>query len=587
MDAKGGLALPAAASSRKWIFAPPHEDLSRLAAAFAVPALIAQLLANRKIECADQSRSFLSPMMKDLFAPAELPGARKAADQLLKAIRDKTPIVIYGDYDVDGVTGTAILWHMIRAMGGSVSFYVPHRVDEGYGLSGEAISSLIDDGARLIVSVDCGITACEQVAQARERGANVIITDHHAPAAVLPEASAIVHPTACGPSPNEHLCGAAVAHKLAWALALAASGGERASDEHRALLLELLPLVALGTIADVVPLSGENRILARHGLAMLPQTRLVGLRALMASAGLNGDRVSGYDVGFKLAPRINAAGRMGHARLAVELLTRADEQRAEEIAAYLEEHNRKRQSTESKITRLARERIDKHNLAGDARRAIVVAGDGWHPGVVGIVASRLVDRYHRPAVVISTNGDEGQGSARSIEHFVLSEALAACDELLISHGGHARAAGLRIAADRIDEFTEAFVSLANNALTPADMIPSLRLDAEVCLSQLDLGTAGMIENLGPFGAGNPKPRLATQWIELAAEPRCVGKGEAHLAASFRENGTTMRAIGFGLGERIEDLKEHRRCRAAFEPTINEFRGNRTVEMQLLDLEFPG
>ena len=547
---------------------------------------MAQLLVNRGVSPGPEGDAFLSPRLKDLHPPQLLPGAVEAAEFVVEAVKAKRRIVLYGDYDVDGTTGVAILWHMLREAGAEPSFYVPHRVDEGYGLNLQAAGRLVADGAGLIITVDCGITATEVAASLAEAGVPLIITDHHAPHETLPHAAAIVHPGLGSDYPNEHLCGAGVAFKLAWAIAQRQSGSDRVSPEYRSLLQELLPLAALGTIADVVPLIGENRIIAKHGLESLPNSSLPGVRAIIESSGLGGEKISGYDVGFKLAPRINAAGRMGHARLAIELFTRADADRAREIALYLDDQNRSRQATERKITRQAREMVDKDNLAGDARRAIVLASEEWHAGVIGIVAARLVDRYHRPTILISLSDGEGQGSGRSIAHFDLAEALSGCAEHLESYGGHAMAAGLRIRADRVEAFTEAFVNLANNRLTCSDMEPKLRLDAQVSLDVLSLPTVEAIVGLGPFGLGNPRPRLATDWVELAAEPRCVGGGGEHLQATFHQDGVRMKGIGFGLASGIEDLKQHRRCRVAFEPMINDFNGRRSVEMRMIDLQFP-
>lgn len=572
--------------AKRWIIPPVSPDVTAAAGRWRVPPFVAQMLLNRGLSTDQSGQAFLTPQLKDLHPPHMLSGAVEAAALIVDAIRCKSKIVLYGDYDVDGITGVAILWHVLSRAGAAVSFYVPHRIDEGYGLNLEAAKRLIDDGAQMIVSVDCGITAIEVTDAVREGGAQLIITDHHTPHATLPRADAIVHPAIGGSYPNPDMCGAGVALKLAWAIAQRLSGTERVSPDFRDVLVEMIPLAALGTIADVVPLLGENRIIARHGLQGLERTSLPGLRALIDSAGLRGERISGYDVGFKLAPRINAAGRMGHARLAVELFTRAGEERAREIALYLEEHNRSRRATERKIVKQAVETVERHHLASDARRAIVLASEGWHAGVIGIVAVRIVDRYHRPAVLIALSNGEGQGSGRSIEHFDLSIALAACSEHLLSYGGHAMAAGLRIACDRIEPFTDAFVEIANNRLTGDDLVPKLRLDAEVILDELILPTAEVIVGLGPFGVGNPRPRFATDWIELAAEPRCVGRNQEHLQAEFRQNGVRIKAIGFGLVEHIEDLKHSRRCRVAFEPIINEFKGRRSVEMQIIDLQFP-
>ena len=571
---------------RKWILPPRSPDCGAIARQWGVSPLVAQLLLNRGLSPNGSATAFLAPQLKDLFPPRLLPGAVKAAELVADAIDAGAKIMLYGDYDVDGTTGIAILWHMFKLAGADVSFYVPHRIEEGYGLSLDAAKRIVADGAGMIISIDCGVTAVEVGEALDKTDVKLIITDHHTPHERVPPAEAIVHPALGGTYPNPDLCGAGVAFKLAWAIAQRLSGAERVRAEFRDLLTDLLPLAALGTIADVVPLLGENRIITKHGLAGLASPKLHGLRSLIESAGLSGGRISGYDVGFKLAPRINAAGRLGHARLAVELLTRATADRAREIALYLEEHNRSRQAIERKIFRSACETIEHRNLAGDARRAIVVASRGWHAGVIGIVASRIVERYQRPAVLIALAAGAGQGSARSIPAFDLAGALRACEGHLESYGGHAMAAGLRIAENRVEPFTEAFVEVANNRLTGGDLVPTLRLDAEVTLEELTSPTVEAVTDLGPFGVGNPKPQLVTDWVELAAEPRCVGRSRDHLQATFAQHGVRMKAIGFRQGEFLEDLKQHRRCRVAFEPIINEFNGRRAVEMQILDLRFP-
>jgi single-stranded-DNA-specific exonuclease len=571
--------------AKRWVPSGIKADCDLLARQWGVPPLVAQLLVNRGLAPGDRAETFLTPQLRDLHPPQALPGALEAASRIIKAIQNRERIVLYGDYDVDGTTGVAILWHMLKCAGADVGFYVPHRIEEGYGLNIDAVRRLIDEGARLIVSIDCGITATDVADLARAAGIGLIITDHHTPQDTIPKADVIVHPGLGSGYPNPNLCGAGVAFKLAWAIAQQLGDGERAIPEHRSLLMDLLPLAALGTIADVVPLIGENRIIARHGLMGLATTKLPGLVALIESAGIKSNRVSGYDVGFKLAPRLNAAGRMGHARLTVELFTRADTERAREIALYLEDHNRRRQSTDRQMAKQAFGLVERNGLAADTRRAIVLASEGWHAGVIGIVAARVVERYHRPAVLISLNNGEGQGSARSIRHFPLAEALAACGEHLISFGGHAMAAGLRIAPDRVEAFTDAFVSVANERLSAGDLAPRIRLDASVSLSELTLPTVEAIVSLGPFGMGNPKPKLATDWVELADEPRGVGAQGQHLQASFRQNGACIKGIGFGMGEAIDDLRRHRRCRVAFEPIINEFNGRRSAEMNILDLQF--
>lgn len=571
---------------KKWIISQPYEATQALAQRWQVPRIVAQLLLNRGLSPEHSAEAFLAPQLADLHPPELLHQAPLAADAIATAINVRKKIVLYGDYDVDGTTGLAILWHVIKLAGGDVAFYVPHRIEEGYGLNTAAALKLADEGAGLIVSVDCGVTAVEAADALRGRGVDLIITDHHTPGPEIPNALAIVHPGIGGHYPNPYLSGAGVAFKVAWALAQRVCGSQKVSAPYRELLKELLPLAALGTIADVVSLTGENRILARHGLQLLPQSRIAGIQALIESSGLNGAKINCYDVGFKIAPRINAAGRMGHARLAVELFTRADATRSREITLYLEEHNRSRQAVERQIAKQAFELIERDNLGSDARRAIVLAAEGWHAGVIGIVASKVVGRYHRPAIIISLANGEGQGSGRGVANFDLTAALGDCADHLISHGGHAAAAGLRIEADRVAAFTEAFVGIANNRLTGDDLAPKLRLDGEVRLTEMTLPTAQAIGGLGPFGNGNPKPLLATDWVELASEPRCVGSNNDHLQASFQQDGVHLKGIGFRMGEHLEDLKQHRRCRVAFEPIINEFNGRRSVEMQVADFQFP-
>ncbi len=571
--------------AKRWIIAPPSPRLGEAARRWRLPSLLAHLLINRGIEVDKPASAFLSPQLKDLHPPSDLPGAVEAAKIIVNAAHSGDKIVLYGDYDVDGTAGLAILWHVLTRAGAKVSYYVPHRIQEGFGLSIEAARRLVEEGARLIISVDCGVTAAEVAAELSPTDVRLVITDHHTPHACLPEADAIVHPGIGASYPNPDLCGAGVAFKLAWAIAQRLSDAERVHPEYRQVLTDLLPLAALGTVADVVPLVGENRIIVKHGLRGLPRTALPGLRALIDSAGLDGSKVDGYDVGFKLAPRINAAGRMGHARLAVELFTCTHEPRAREIALYLEEHNRSRRAVERQIFKQAVEMIERHNLASDARRAIVLSSDQWHAGVIGIVASRVVERYHRPAILIALANEEGQGSGRSIQHFDLTNALASCADHLLAYGGHAMAAGIRIAEEQVESFAEAFVDVANRRLTGDDLVEKLRLDAQVGLEELNLPTVEALLGLGPFGLGNPRPRLATGWVELASEPRCVGNNQEHLQASFQQGGICIRAIGFGMAKHIEDLKQHRRCRVAFEPLINEFNGRRTVEMQMIDLTY--
>ncbi|MEK6644989.1 MAG: single-stranded-DNA-specific exonuclease RecJ [Planctomycetota bacterium] len=580
---------------KEWLIPPPHPRRDELAAALRVSPVVAQVLLNRGIEDAETARQFLRPAASDLIPPEDLPGASEAAERIAAAIRDRRRIVLFGDYDVDGITGVSILWHCLRLAGGDPAFYIPHRLEEGYGISVEAMESLATDGAQLIVSVDCGVTAMEPARIARERGVELIITDHHSPhraadgSLELPDAL-LVHPgliNAKGEAyPNPHLSGAGVALKVAWAVAQNLSGAKKVSDDFRAFLIDAMGLAALGTIADIVPLLGENRIIAHHGLLGLPQSRLAGVRALIASAGLTGKALDGYDIGFKMAPRLNAIGRMGHAQLAVQLLTRADEGEAMRIAENLEQQNKARQTLERKIAGEAEELVRAQEQDADSVRAIVLASHGWHAGVIGIVASRMTEMFGKPTVMIALEDGTGQGSARSIRNFALNEVLADCAEHLITYGGHAMAAGLRIQADRVDAFRTAFQNRAGQLLTAGDLVPKLRVDDVVSLDRLNESLVKELKLLAPFGAGNPAARLATDWLDVFGDPRTVGATGTHLQLQLTDGRTRCKGIAFGQAKASAQLADHRRCRVVFEPVINEWNGRRSVEMQVLDIKFP-
>ncbi|MGQ9650417.1 MAG: single-stranded-DNA-specific exonuclease RecJ [Phycisphaerae bacterium] len=571
---------------KNWTIIPAWPECAAAARRLGIHPLLAQVLHNRGVADPEAARLFLNPELKCLLAPETLPGTVEAAAIIARKIRERQPIVIYGDYDVDGITATSILWHLLTLAGARVSFYVPNRLEEGYGVNAEALRQIRQHGADTVITVDCGITAVKEAKVAREIGLTLVITDHHSPGPTLPEADAIVHPTATGSYANPDICGAGVAFKLAWAVARMLSQSERVKPEFRKFLIDATSLAALGTIADVVPLSGENRILARFGLLGVNDTRLIGLRALIESARLSEQKIDSEHVGFWLAPRLNAAGRMGHARMAVELLTLADTPRAKEIAAYLESQNRGRQTVERQILKEACEMINAGNLAGDARRAIVLACEKWHAGVIGIVASRIVDRYCRPTVLISLENGQGQGSARSIRNFKMHQALAECSDHLEAFGGHAMAAGLRIRHEKIEPFTERFVELANQTLTCKDLEPSLRLDAEIRLNDLPDALVYELQKLQPFGVGNPKPKFASGILQLAGEPRPVGKNGQHLQFALTDGRITRKAIAFNQREALRPLLDHRRCRVAFEPILDTYNGRTSVKLQVIDMAFP-
>jgi single-stranded-DNA-specific exonuclease len=572
---------------QRWFLPDPHPAAKALAERLKTSPLIAQMLLNRGLSDPDDCTNFLRPNLKFLHDPNSIPDLQQAAARIAKAIGDREKIIIYGDYDVDGITAVAILWHAIRNLGGIVEYYIPHRIDEGYGLNADAITQLCDNGAKLIVTVDCGITALAPAKIAADRGVDLIITDHHEwhADAKFPQCFAIVHPRLPhdGPAyPNPHLCGAGIAFKLAWAVGTQISGSPRVSEEFRNFLMEATALAALGTIADVVPLIGENRVLAHYGLNCLKSSRLLGIRALIKSAGLAEQNIDCYHVGFLLAPRLNACGRMGHANLAAAMLTDADEKKADEIAIYLEEQNRARQAIERKILDEALLQIDQNGLHDN--RALVLAGEGWHAGVVGIVASRLVDRFHRPAIMIALTNGAGQGSGRSIAGFHLAHALESCGQYLETFGGHEMAVGLKIRSENFPAFRDAFLHRANSTIDPTLLTPELRLDCLAELGNMSIPLINEIKRLSPFGHGNRRPLLYCRNLTLAGPPRRVGKSGDHLQLFVRQGNNHMKCIAFGAGEMFDKLHEGVTIDLAVEPQINEYNGRISVELAVKDLQ---
>jgi single-stranded-DNA-specific exonuclease len=557
--------------------------------------LIAQVLHNRGLDEPDDIARFLDPKLTDLHPPELLGGVDAAAERLCRAVRDRQKVCIYGDYDVDGMTGVAILYRLLTSAGGDVTYYVPHRIEEGYGVNAEAIEKIAADGARLLVTVDCGVAAIEPLARAAALGLEAIVTDHHEPGERLPQALAVVHPALPGGEyPNPELSGAGVAFKLAWQVARRLCGSDRVDEATRQFLLEATSLAALGIIADVVPLLGENRILAAYGLRGLAAVEHRGIRALISSAGLDGSKLDSYDVGFRLAPRLNAAGRMGHARLAVELLARPEQARCVEIADYLERQNAPRRRVERAIFRRAAERVEAGDVPAPSDRVIVLASEQWHAGVIGIVASRLVERFARPAVLIALDGPAGQGSGRSIEGFHLRDALAACAEHLTGFGGHAMAGGLRLAADKVGDFAAALAEYAAEHLPPELLTPALSIDAEAGLEELDYRVVEQLERLAPFGRGNPRPLVAVRGVEVLSPPQRMGRDGNTVSFIAAQSVTgpaspgagRIRCVGFGMGSLADELAGVRAIDLAGEPVLNRFNRRTSVELHLRDVAVP-
>jgi single-stranded-DNA-specific exonuclease len=571
----------------------PHDPVAmeKLGRALGVSPIVAQLLLNRGLQDPQSARRFLDAPLQGLHGPELLGGVTESAERLLAAIAQKRRIVVYGDYDVDGTAGTAILWHGLHLLGGEVDFYVPHRLEEGYGLNCEALNQIARANASVVVTVDCGIGSLEEAEEARRIGIELIVTDHHEFKDKLPDAAVLVHPRLPGTSyPFGGLSGAGVAFKLAWALCQKASGGgERVAPRFREYLLDSLVLVALGLVADVVPCHDENRIFVRHGLARLRAAPVPGLRALLDGAGLaDKNPLCAEDISFKLAPRLNAAGRLGSARLVIELLTTTSAQRAADLARYLEGQNTQRQQVERRILAEARQLA----AAEEDARALVLDSADWHPGIIGIVASRLVELFARPALLIAlrpepTRGNVviGHGSGRSVTGFALNEALEACSSFLLSHGGHAAAAGFKIMPERIEDFRTSLCEHARARLGQMPMTPRLVLDAEVPLSNLTPGFLRDLDRLEPYGAANRRPQFLASGLELVGSPTRVGGGERHLSFRVKQRGTTLRCIAFGQGERAEELTgAGGACCLAFTPKINEWQGFRRVDLEIADFQ---
>lgn len=574
---------------KNWIF-QPHDSaqVQHLQHAADIAPVVAQLLVSRGVNDPATATQFLAAKLSDLRDPEELPGLEGAAERVFSAIRAGKKITIFGDYDADGMTSTAILLRGLRLLNATVDFYVPNRISEGYGLSDEALRNIAENGTQLVITVDCGIASLAEARTAKELGLELVVTDHHEMLAELPSADEIVHPNLPGSNyPFKGLCGAGVAFKLIWRICQLHTDSKRVTDRLRNYLLSAMGLAAIGTVADVVPLVDENRVLVRHGLKTLKAAPTVGLAALMAVAKV--DRkpaISSDDIAFMLAPRLNAAGRLGQGELGIELLSTDSIERAEELARHLDELNATRMGVEREITQAAKDQATEQFAPVDQQPAFVLAGRGWHPGVIGIVAGRLSDQYYRPTIVISQD-EEGKepamGSGRSIPGFNLNKALHHCREHLIKHGGHAAAAGLRVADENIPAFRAAFCEYVANELTEEDLQPHLRIDAEASLPSLTLRVVKQLEQLAPFGQDNRRPTLCARGVMLGNEPKRMGRGEKHLTVMLEQSDVRIRAVAFNQGDWADTMQAHGGSMdVAYRPVINEFNGRRSVEVQIVD-----
>jgi single-stranded-DNA-specific exonuclease len=530
----------------KWVVQPEpdYNVVTRLSRELNIPEMACRILVSRGVNDSSSAQKFLNSDLCDLFEPFQLSQMDKAVDRVIQALKANEKIMIYGDYDVDGITGTALMFLVLNRLGATVSYYLPNRLVEGYGISEDGLQEAEKRQVTLLISVDCGITAVGEVAAAQKMGIDCIITDHHEPGNRIPEAVAIVNAKLDGPTnPGFELSAVGVAYKFAQALYRRLGQDEVELEQH-------LDLVALGTAADIVPMVDENRILTKFGLQQIARTTKPGLKALIFVAGLMGQKIGTGQVVFILAPRINAIGRLGDAQQAIKLLSTKDENMAHAIARVLNAENKRRKDIDEQTLLEALEQIEQ-TVDLDRDRAIVLASKGWHQGVIGIVASRLVERFHRPTVMIAIDGMEGKGSARSIPGFHLYEALRECEAELIRYGGHKYAAGLSILPERIDSFRHQLNLVSTRMLSDDDLIPKLNIDAELDLEKINDELVKTLEKFAPFGPMNMRPVFVSYATEIVGTPHVVGNN--HLRFRVRKGSRIFDCIGFNLGDFLKNM----------------------------------
>ncbi|MEE2876765.1 MAG: single-stranded-DNA-specific exonuclease RecJ [Candidatus Neomarinimicrobiota bacterium] len=556
---------------------PDPAHVARLADEFKASEIIARVLASRGVESLAASRAFFTPNLTNLHDPFQMKNMDKAAKLVKSHVGRKKKVLIFGDYDVDGTTGSAALYLFLDGIGCHTKVYIPDRITEGYGLSKTGIDAAKDWGADLLISCDCGINATEEVAYAKSHEMKIIITDHHTSDDRLPDADAILNPKLSGCDyPFKSLCGGAIVFKLMQAVAELLGLGEEAVFKH-------LDLITLGTAADIVPLTDENRVIVAHGLELLAKTQKPGLRALLEVSGLGGKPLTVGRMLFRAAPRINAAGRLGDANRAVRLLTTDSFSEAEKLAGELDDENRERQEIQQSVVDDA---IRKVNAEIDLEKesAIVLWKEAWHEGVIGIVASKIKETYHRPTVIISLTNGTGKGSARSVAGFDLFKNLTLCKDLLESYGGHPMAAGLTVNIEKLDDFRNRFSTLAREMLDSSQLVNALDIEGEIDLNLIDRRFMKFLEKLAPFGPGNMTPKFITRNVIPAGNPRLVGKGNDHLKFSARQGNTSYDAIGFNQGNHFEKMINGKPIDIAYVVEENEWQGNSSIQLNIRDIK---
>ena len=567
--------------SPRWKFTQPDLGLVRQAEQeFSVPEIYARVLVHRGIASREMGIPFFNPDRAQLHDPFILKGMEAAVERVLEQIGAKRPILIFGDYDVDGTTGASLLYLFFKSIGAQVSTYIPNRLTEGYGLSPDGVDYAALIGADLLITCDCGINALEQVDRAREKGIDVIVTDHHTPGAELPAAIAILNPKRADCTyPFEGLCGGGVAFKLA--LAVAERGGHDPD-----LVWSHVDLIALGTAADLVPVLNENRAIVNEGLRLIRERSRPGIAALWQVSGLAGKDVTVGRLVFGIAPKLNAAGRLGDAGRAVKLLTTDNRYLAVNMARELVAENDRRRIIQENTVEEAIFKVNAHHDLS-REKALVLSGEDWHQGVIGIVAARIRDLFHRPTVIIALENGVGKGSARSMAGFDLYEALTQCREYLLNYGGHAVAAGLSIDHEALPAFTDRFLSWADQQLTDEQLQPRITVEGECPLNLIDSRFLRFLDSLEPYGPGNRRPVFTARGVRVAGMPRLVGKSASHLKCRLTQNSATFDAIGFDMADHFEKLLLKKPLDIAYVVEENKWQGNRTVQLQLKDIKIGG
>jgi len=558
------------------------EKAKKLSDELSVSPVLTEILVKRGIDTYDKARTFFRPSLDDLHDPYLMDGMQLAVDRIVKAIANKEKLLVYGDYDVDGTNGVALMLTFLKSVHAHVEYFIPDRIKDGYGLSIAGVERAVDRGIQLLISVDCGITAIKPIERAKELGLDVIVCDHHEPADTLPPAHAVLDPLKPGCAyPYKNLCGCSVAFKLVQALSKHPSllSVFEASGQS---LAQYLDFVTLATTADIVSLTGENRVLVKLGLEILNTNPRPGIHALIDTSGLKLGNITAGQIVFVLAPRINAVGRLGDATRAVELLTSESFTTALERARIFEEENRNRRKIDEDTFLEAQELVENF-LDIDNENAIILHQETWHPGVIGIVASRLVERYYRPTIMMTTVDGVAKGSARSVAGFDIYQALKRCEDKLVQFGGHKYAAGLSVELDRLDELKEAFNEIAKELLTDELLTPEIRVDAEIQLAEVTPKFVRVLGQFAPFGPGNMRPVFVARNVEIYGTPRIVGKN--HLKFKVRSNGQIFDAIGFNLGGFIDKLLHGRRTAdLAFSLDESDFAGEAVPQLKIRDIK---